>query len=214
MLALEQDEGQKLGGKSAEAARFILRADRPRARQRLTPIESGLDSRLTRGSTMPAMDDDLLPDRTVRPAGRAERRRAPALRRARPAAAGRDRPSSPATGATDASQLEAARTIARLRELEVPLEEIREVLATDDPAERRAAARRPSRPDRGADLPPPTRPPPRDQRRRTAGAHRADATRSARARPGDPPRARGRPVQPHLDAARDRTATPATRTTR
>ena len=25
-LALEQDEGQKLGGKSAEAARFILRA--------------------------------------------------------------------------------------------------------------------------------------------------------------------------------------------
>ena len=26
MLALEQDEGQKLGGKSAEAARFILRA--------------------------------------------------------------------------------------------------------------------------------------------------------------------------------------------
>ena len=26
MRALEQDEGQKLGGKSAEAARFILRA--------------------------------------------------------------------------------------------------------------------------------------------------------------------------------------------
>jgi len=26
MLALEQDDGQKLGGKSAEAARFILRA--------------------------------------------------------------------------------------------------------------------------------------------------------------------------------------------
>ena len=26
MLAVEQDEGQKLGGKSAEAARFILRA--------------------------------------------------------------------------------------------------------------------------------------------------------------------------------------------
>jgi hypothetical protein len=26
MLALEQDEGQKLGGKSAEAARLILRA--------------------------------------------------------------------------------------------------------------------------------------------------------------------------------------------
>ena len=25
-IALEQDEGQKLGGKSAEAARFILRA--------------------------------------------------------------------------------------------------------------------------------------------------------------------------------------------
>lgn len=25
-LALEQDDGQKLGGKSAEAARFILRA--------------------------------------------------------------------------------------------------------------------------------------------------------------------------------------------
>lgn len=33
-------------------------------------------------------------------------------------------------------QLEAARTIARLRELEVPLDEIRSVLATDDPAER------------------------------------------------------------------------------
>jgi hypothetical protein len=28
-LALEQDEGQKLGGKSAEAARFILRAIDP-----------------------------------------------------------------------------------------------------------------------------------------------------------------------------------------
>jgi hypothetical protein len=26
LVALEQDEGQKLGGKSAEAARFILRA--------------------------------------------------------------------------------------------------------------------------------------------------------------------------------------------
>ena len=29
MVALEQDEGQKLGGKSAEAARFILRAIAP-----------------------------------------------------------------------------------------------------------------------------------------------------------------------------------------
>jgi DNA-binding transcriptional MerR regulator len=34
------------------------------------------------------------------------------------------------------SQLEDARTIARLRELEVPLEEIRDVLAADDPADR------------------------------------------------------------------------------
>src|SRR3954454_23494376 len=34
-------------------------------------------------------------------------------------------------------QLETARTIARLRELEVPLDEIREVLAMDDPAEQR-----------------------------------------------------------------------------
>ncbi len=34
------------------------------------------------------------------------------------------------------SQLEDARAIARLRELEVPLEEIRDVLAADDPAER------------------------------------------------------------------------------
>ncbi len=34
------------------------------------------------------------------------------------------------------SQLDDARTIARLRELEVPLEEIRDVLAADDPAER------------------------------------------------------------------------------
>ena len=34
-LALEQDEGQKLGGKSAEAARFILRAIDARARPRL-----------------------------------------------------------------------------------------------------------------------------------------------------------------------------------
>jgi DNA-binding transcriptional MerR regulator len=33
-------------------------------------------------------------------------------------------------------QLETARTIARLRELELPLDEIRAVLATDDPAER------------------------------------------------------------------------------
>lgn len=34
------------------------------------------------------------------------------------------------------SQLEDARAIARLRELEVPLEEIRDILAADDPAER------------------------------------------------------------------------------
>ena len=34
MVSLEQDEGQKLGGKSAEAARFILRAiDRELERQ-------------------------------------------------------------------------------------------------------------------------------------------------------------------------------------
>jgi DNA-binding transcriptional MerR regulator len=35
------------------------------------------------------------------------------------------------------AQLEAARTIARLRDLELPLDEIREVLAMDDPAEQR-----------------------------------------------------------------------------
>lgn len=35
------------------------------------------------------------------------------------------------------AQLETARTIARLRDLEVPLDEIREVLAMDDPAEQR-----------------------------------------------------------------------------
>jgi DNA-binding transcriptional MerR regulator len=35
------------------------------------------------------------------------------------------------------AQLETARTIARLRDLEVPLEEIRDVLAMDDPAEQR-----------------------------------------------------------------------------
>jgi DNA-binding transcriptional MerR regulator len=35
------------------------------------------------------------------------------------------------------AQLETARTIARLRDLELPLDEIREVLAMDDPAERR-----------------------------------------------------------------------------
>ena len=42
------------------------------------------------------------------------------------------------------AQLETARTIARLRDLEVPLEEIRDVLAMDDPAEqrRRLAAHR------------------------------------------------------------------------
>ena len=34
-------------------------------------------------------------------------------------------------------QLDAGRTIARLRELELPLDEIRAILATDDPAERR-----------------------------------------------------------------------------
>src|SRR5688500_9244593 len=34
-------------------------------------------------------------------------------------------------------QLESARTIARLRDLEVPIEEIRDLLAGDDPAERR-----------------------------------------------------------------------------
>jgi DNA-binding transcriptional MerR regulator len=36
------------------------------------------------------------------------------------------------------AQLERARTIARLRELELPLEDVREVLATDDPAEQAA----------------------------------------------------------------------------
>ncbi|HEX2756107.1 MAG TPA: MerR family transcriptional regulator [Candidatus Limnocylindrales bacterium] len=48
-------------------------------------------------------------------------------------------------------QLETARTIARLRDLELPLDEIREVLAMDDPAEqrRRLATHRPgSRPGR------------------------------------------------------------------
>jgi DNA-binding transcriptional MerR regulator len=35
------------------------------------------------------------------------------------------------------SQLETARTIARLRDLEMPIDEIRELLATDDPAARR-----------------------------------------------------------------------------
>ena len=39
MRALEQDEGEKLGGKSAEAARFILRADRSRARPGLRPSD-------------------------------------------------------------------------------------------------------------------------------------------------------------------------------
>ncbi len=34
------------------------------------------------------------------------------------------------------AQLEAARTIARLRDLEMPIDEIRELLATDDPDER------------------------------------------------------------------------------
>jgi DNA-binding transcriptional MerR regulator len=38
-------------------------------------------------------------------------------------------------------QLEAARTIVRLRDLEVPLETIRELLASDDPAERRRLLR-------------------------------------------------------------------------
>ena len=43
-------------------------------------------------------------------------------------------------------QVEIARTIARLRDLEVPLEEIRAVLGTDDPSEQRrrvASARKP-----------------------------------------------------------------------
>ena len=35
------------------------------------------------------------------------------------------------------AQLESARTIARLRDLEMPIDEIRELLATDDPGERR-----------------------------------------------------------------------------
>ena len=39
------------------------------------------------------------------------------------------------------NQLTAARTIVRLRDLEVPLETIRELLATDDPAERRRLLR-------------------------------------------------------------------------
>ena len=41
-------------------------------------------------------------------------------------------------------QLERARTIARLRDLEVPIDEVRELLATDDPADqrRRLAAHR------------------------------------------------------------------------
>ena len=49
MQALEQDDGQKLGGKSAEAARFILRAIDRELRQRLTDARrsEGLDSRVT-----------------------------------------------------------------------------------------------------------------------------------------------------------------------
>jgi hypothetical protein len=36
-VALERDEGQKLGGKSAEAARFILRAISHELERRVTP---------------------------------------------------------------------------------------------------------------------------------------------------------------------------------
>ena len=37
-LALEQDDGQKLGGKSAEAARFITRRSEPAPRRRLNTL--------------------------------------------------------------------------------------------------------------------------------------------------------------------------------
>ena len=80
-------------------------------------------------------DDLLVIGRFARLAG-LERRRAAPLRRAGPAAAGRV---DPETGYRSyrRDQLETARTIVRLRDLEVPLETIRAYLGTDDPAERR-----------------------------------------------------------------------------
>jgi DNA-binding transcriptional MerR regulator len=92
---------------------------------------------------MPAMDQDLLPiGRFARLAGLTvgALRHYDDLGVLRPAVVDEE------TGYRRyrASQLEDARTVARLRELEVPLEEIRDVLAADDPAERarRLAAHR------------------------------------------------------------------------
>ena len=138
---------------------------------------------------MAGMDDDLLVDRTVRPACRAERRGAAALRRARPAAAGRDRRVHrlPALPARASSRCADDRAPARAGG---PARGDPRRPRRGRPGRAGAAARRPSRPDRGADLSTPTRPAPRAGRHRTEGAHRDEATRSARARPGDPPRAR------------------------
>ena len=84
---------------------------------------------------MAAMDDDLLPiGRFARLAGLSvgALRHYDELDLLRPADVDR----STGYRRYRTSQLEDARTIARLRELEVPLEEIRDVLAADDPAER------------------------------------------------------------------------------
>jgi DNA-binding transcriptional MerR regulator len=100
-----------------------------------------------------------------------------------------------------ASQLDDARTIARLRELEVPLEEIRDILASDDPAER---GRRLA--DHRARLEARTN---RLERVLHQVRGVTDRKEPIVTRPAAPPEldqapgAGRRPVQPHLDAARD-----------
>src|SRR5687768_7383943 len=92
-----------------------------------------LDSRPTRGSTMRGVDDDLL---SIGRFGRLSGLSVGALRHydelglLRPAEVDRF------TGYRRyrREQLEQATTIARLRDLELPIDEIRELLATDDPA--------------------------------------------------------------------------------
>ena len=86
----------------------------------------------------------------------------------------------------------------------MPLDEIREVLAIDDPAERQRRLDRPPGPGRGPDAPPSARPPPRHphRRREDPSCHRpARRPRSSTTATRRAPRRRA--VQLHVDAPRE-----------
>ena len=140
--------------------------------------------------------------RSVRAAERVERRGPAPLRRAGPPQPARiDRVTSYRSYRLD--QLVIARTIARMRDLEVPLDTIRELLASRRAGGPPAAPGGPWLADRGPYLSAPARPAhPRPTQFGGPRRHDHDA-RPDGDRPDHSPDTRRRPVQPRLDPARE-----------